>query len=186
MLIKGVPLATKSRSLRVRPDLDFSSITAQGKPTFVTIGAISGYSLPIYNNDDQEVFGKMFVPGRWNGSSDITVYLRTCLAAAEDVGDKFKFQLSWNTQPSTGILPSSTVNVEVQQAVSTGRAAQYDIYDLEYTLVYNHESLLAPVVPRSIVAFRIRRVASDSPAISGQVILLEGWAKYVIDKAYTE
>ncbi len=45
MLIKGVPLATKSRSLRVRPDLDFSSITAQGKPTFVTIGAISGYSL---------------------------------------------------------------------------------------------------------------------------------------------
>ncbi len=78
------------------------------------------------------------------------------------------------------------MNVEVQQAVSTGRAAQYDIYDLEYTLVYNHESLLAPVVPRSIVAFRIRRVASDSPAISGQVILLEGWAKYVIDKAYTE
>lgn len=159
---------------------------AMTKPTSVERGAFHGWSFPVFNNDDQEVFGKMFVPGRWNGSSDITVYLRTCLAAAEDVGDKFKFQLSWNTQPSTGILPSSTVNVEVQQAVSTGRAAQYDIYDLEYTLVYNHESLLAPVVPRSIVAFRIRRVASDSPAISGQVILLEGWAKYVIDKAYTE
>jgi len=69
MLIKGVPLATKSRSLRVRPDLDFSSITAQGKPTFVTIGAISGYSLPIYNNDNEELFFRFSIPRRWDGAS---------------------------------------------------------------------------------------------------------------------
>ncbi|MDD5220913.1 MAG: hypothetical protein PHV11_10125, partial [Candidatus Bipolaricaulis sp.] len=53
--------------LEFRPDLDYTTITAQGKPTWVTRGVFGGYSLPIYAADNEELFFELCVPDRWVG-----------------------------------------------------------------------------------------------------------------------
>ena len=64
MLIKGVPLATKSRSLRERPALVAGRVGGVNKPTPVTLGAFAGYSLPIFASDDEARFFRNSVPRR--------------------------------------------------------------------------------------------------------------------------
>lgn len=124
-----------SMRLTMRPALVAGRIGAQNKPTPVVVGAHAGYSFPIFNSDDEEIFFREYVAGRWDGLSDITVSVICCLAAAEDVGDYFKFQLSWETKATgSGVISTSTTDVLVEQAVLADRAAQYSIYKLEFTI----------------------------------------------------
>jgi len=51
--------------LEFRPDLDFSTVRANGKPTHVSRGEFEGFSLPVFSADDEELFFDMCVPGRW-------------------------------------------------------------------------------------------------------------------------
>jgi len=51
--------------LEFRPDIDFTTIRAQGKPTWVTRGIFGGFSLPIYAADNEELFFDMCIPNRW-------------------------------------------------------------------------------------------------------------------------
>jgi len=51
-------------ALAQRPSLNYTSIVAQGKPTQVFCGAHSGFSLPIYNNDNEELFMSIKTPRR--------------------------------------------------------------------------------------------------------------------------
>jgi len=87
MLIKGVPLASKPRTLVERIRFHEGRIAAQTKPTSVERGAFHIWSFPVWSSDDEELFGKMLVPGRWDGISNMTVYLKHVLMGAEDVGD---------------------------------------------------------------------------------------------------
>lgn len=185
MIIKGVPLATKKRSLVERIRFHEGRAGAQTKPSPVEQGAFFGWSFPVYNSDDEELFGKMLVPGRWDGTTNITVTLKYYLAAGEDVGDKFKFQFSWNVMPESGVLPSAVLDVEQETVVATSRNAQYSVYEDTFTLDVDNGSLFAAVTSRDTIGFRVRRIASGSPAVSGEIVLIEGWAIYTIDKAYT-
>jgi len=65
--------------LEFRPSLDFSSVRANGKPTWVTRGLFGGFSLPVFSADDEELYFEMCTPGRWAGTA--WTYL-------QDVGDE--------------------------------------------------------------------------------------------------
>lgn len=62
-------------TFELRPDINYAKVSALGKPTAVVRGATAGMSLPIYNNDDEELFFQMHVPYRWDGISDIEGHL---------------------------------------------------------------------------------------------------------------
>lgn len=174
---------TYKKKLTMRPSLNAGKIAGAGKPTAVAIGAHSGYSLPVYNNDNEELFFRDYVPGRWDGASDITVSAICCLAAAEDVGDKFKLQLSWaNKETASGAISASTTDVTAEQAVATGRSAQYSIYKLEFTIDWDLPA--TDVAASDHLAFRLYRIASASPAISDEVIILDVIVTYTVDKVF--
>ena len=182
MIIKGVPLASKKRSLRVRPDLDFSPITAQGKPTFVTIGAISGYSLPIYNNDNEELFFRFSIPRRWDGASDLTMFVLTALASSEDSGNYMALRASWARAKSGSVLSSGVVDSTVSMTVMPGMGTQYTCYEFELPIDY--DAVSPQLAANNLLHIRLRRVSAGSPPLNGELIVVGVDIQLTIDKAY--
>jgi hypothetical protein len=176
-------VGTAKRTLTMRPSLVAGKQAGSGKPTPVAVGSHAGYSMPIYNTDDEELFFMEYVAGRWDGASNITVSVICCLAAAEDVGDKFKLQLSWeNKAPTSGVISTSTIDVETETTVATGRAAQYSIYKVEFAIAYATPN--PDVAAGDHIGFRLRRIDAADPDITGEVIVLDCLITYTVDKVF--
>ena len=123
--------------LTLRPQLYAGRVGGVTKPTFVVLGAYAGYSFPIYASDDEELFFRESIPGRWDGASNINAYAVVMLSAAEDVGDKFQFRLSWASHVTgSGALASAVTDVRTSQTVAAGCSAQYSVYLLTFAVDY--------------------------------------------------
>ncbi|GAI62989.1 unnamed protein product, partial [marine sediment metagenome] len=63
-----------ARKWRVlRPELQQEEIRKVLKPDGVYIGVYYGYSLPVYANDNEELFFKQRIPYRWDGVSNFEI-----------------------------------------------------------------------------------------------------------------
>ena len=169
--------------LAVRPDLDYTTITAQGKPTQVVVGVFHGFSMPIYNNDNEELFFNLNVPGRWDEASDIIVHLLVALSGAEDIGDYLKFQLSWEHLTEEEIIPVTSHDVEVEQAVLAGRVAQYSTYELQFTLDYDIDDP-DNVADHDELAMRLRRIDATNPDVTNEIIVLDYHVEFQVNKMF--
>lgn len=171
------------RSLTLRPQLYSGRSGGVSKPTFVTLGAYGGYSFPVFASDDEELFFREHIPGRWDGASNITAYIVCYLSAAEDVGDNFKFQVSWaNHVNSSGQLSNSTTDVVAEQAVLAGRSAQYSIYTLSFAIDWD---IVDPdVVAGDHFGGRIRRLNATDPDVSNEIVVVDFYMSYTVDKVF--
>ncbi len=178
---------TAKRLLTIRPDFDFSKITALGKPTLVARGAYTGFSLPIYNNDDQELFMAVNVPGRWDGISDVEVHLLVSLAAAETANDDFNLQLSWqSTAPGSGttsvLLENTTHDVDVETNIPDERKAQWNIYQVDFTIDYDVDD--PHILHHDLLGLRLRRIAVAGVEATGDIIVHDIHVDFVTDKMF--
>ena len=187
LLISGAGVVmlegTAKRWLAVRPDLDFTTITAQGKPTQVVIGVFHGYSMPIYNNDNEEMFFNLNVPGRWDEASDIIVHLLVALSGAEDVNDNFNFQLSWEHLTEGDVVPATSHDVEVEQAVLAARNAQHSTYELQFTLDYDVDDP-DDVADHDDLSVRLRRIDATNPDVTNEIIVLDYHVEFQVNKMF--
>lgn len=187
MFFYGIALSAYNPfgTLLVRPDFDSSSTIGSGKPTQVTIGANNGFSLPIYNNDNEELFTQAVVPCRWDGKSNIVCEVIFALAGAEDVGDKFQLQLGWDSvEKSSDTLATVTQDVTYNGAVVTGRTAQYSVYTATFTI--NYTAIAGkPIVCRNLLDYRIRRIAAPATQISGELIVISSTLRFTVDKMFS-
>ena len=162
--------------IEFRPDLDFESVRALGKPTWVTRGPFGGFSLPLYAAGE-ELFLDMCIPDRWDGVSDIWVQLDVWLDTAQDAADDaFRLQVSYNSVTSgADIIPGTFNDVEVE--ITTGVVVQYQTY-------------LVPLdIPAGIMegddllAFRLRRVSVvTGNEIAGELVIAHFGLVYRCDK----
>ena len=168
-----IPSATISpnRSLVMRPDLDITTIVGQGKPTQVKIGIFNGFSMPVYNNDNEELFFDLCVPFRYSEDADITTCIGAILSGGEDVGDKFNFQLSWEHQKIGEVIPVTTNDVEVETTVATDRNAQYDLYKVEFTINYDIDGIGSEIAAEDLLTFRLRRIAASANEVANEIIV---------------
>jgi hypothetical protein len=174
---------TAKRHLTMRPAFTAGRIAGLAKPTAVALGAFSGYSMPVFASDDEELFWRMCVPGRWDGASDIEYGIQVALAGAEDVGDKFQFQLSWASKaPGSGVISTSTTDVPVEQTVLVSRSAQYSIYELTFTIDWDLPA--TDVAASDILVGRLRRIAASSLETAGEIIVLDHCIKFQVDKMF--
>lgn len=168
-----------------RPKVDIVHQVSHAVPDEVQRGVFFGYSMPVYNSDDEELFFKSYVPYRYDGESDPSFHIFCYLAGGEDVGDYFKFQLSWEGSAHSEIIVSnSTHDTTVEQAVLTGRNAQYSLYDLVFTLDHDIGGAGSELAGGSILGARLRRVDATNPDVDNEIVVVDWKIKYRINKLY--
>ena len=171
--------------LTMRPAIVAGRVGATTKPTPVDIGAHSGYSMPVYNSDQEELFFRDYVPGRWDGATDpiVTIIWALANAGGEDVNDNVKWQLSWENVPPGGVFSATTHdNTALDIPITTGHSAQYSEYRTDFTI---DVSLPTPdVAPGDHIGFRLRRIDATDPDITGECIVYDVLIKYKVDKVF--
>jgi len=160
-------LTDSARYLTRTFPIDVVRIIAAGKPTRVTRGLFMGFSLPIYNNDNEELFSCICVPMRWDEASDFTVYVGGWLDTA-NTDKKFKLQVSWEHWTAGDVIPATSHDVEVE--TETGTAVQYKSFKIPFTLDYDVNSPDSVEVGDAL-AVRIRRIAASADEISGEFVV---------------
>lgn len=169
--------------LTMRPTLIGGRVGANSKPTAVVVGAHAGYSLPIFNADAEDLFFRDYIPGRWDGASDITCTVICCLVATQTggVAKYFKLQLSWENQPSGGAITAGTHDLtnNVECAINE---AQYTLHYPTFTIPYNSYS--PNIAASDHLGLRLMRIAADGTAIADEVIVLDVLLTYQVNKIY--
>ena len=166
-------------TLELRPDLDFAKVSALGKPAHVVRGIVWGLSLPIYSNDDEELFFEIHVPYRWEGNSDLEAHIHGYLDTA-NTDKNFKLQLSWEHFDSSAVVPDTSNNVEVQTA--TGTAPQYKGFPVEFTIDYDIDGVGDEIAAGERLEFRLRRIAATENEIVGNVVITHFGLVFIRDK----
>lgn len=140
------------------------------KPTFVTYGGVvTGYSLPVYDSDNEELFFMECVPNRWNRASNPRIHVHCYLPSANS-GKNFNLSIDWShfDPDSNDIIPSTTHTI-YNQTATTG-SDTYTSYEMEFAIDYDIDT------PNLITAdddihFRIYRTDATENEISGEVVI---------------
>ncbi len=150
--------------IELRPDLDYDRILGNLKPTRVVRGIFEGWSLPVFNEDDEELYFSICIPNRWDEASNIFVRIDCYLDTAND-GKKFGLQVAYSDYTPGTAVPDTSTNVNVQ--TSTGTAAQYQSFEADFTIPYGS------MVGASQLALRLRRIDADpiGDEIAGEVVI---------------
>lgn len=161
--------------------LDYSTVRAQGKPTDVHRGVFDGFSFPVYSADNEEIFYHIGVPEDWDGVSDLTVMFHAYLDTA-DTDKKFQLRLQWENYTSgTDVVPATDNDVDVETNV-TGVVAQYQSFDIDFTIDYDIDGGGNEIVAGDCLGLLLRRIAASADEIAGEVVVTEAHLKYIADK----
>lgn len=153
--------------IELRPDLDFETVRAQGKPTQVSRGVTHGFSLPIYNNDNEELYLATYIPFRWDEASDIIVHIH-CYLDTANVDKRFNIQLSWKNFSDGDIIPATSNDLTTE--TQTGAVAQYKSYYVHFIIDYDIAPA-DPVISSDELHLRIRRLAASADEIAGKIVI---------------
>jgi hypothetical protein len=169
---------TAKRKISVTPEVDYIAQIAQAKPTQVTIGVFHGFSFPIYNNDNEELFYNVRVPYEWDGVSDPEICLTVALSGAEDLGDTFKFRVSWERFSHDDTIPATVHDVDVEQAILTDHTAQYSVYHIHFHIDYDISDVL---LHGDTFSYRLRRITSSGTEVDNEILVFDSVVDFQIN-----
>lgn len=72
--------------MELQPDLDYATLIAQGRPTQVYRGVSSGMSLPVWNNNYEELYASLDIPREWDGETNPLVHIH-CYVPEANIGE---------------------------------------------------------------------------------------------------
>jgi len=170
--------------LAMRPAFVAGRIGGLVKPTPVALGVFAGYSCPIFNNDDEELFWRLHVPGRWDGKSDIDYHIVACLAEAQSAGNQFNFQVSWGHSDNTtaSINTAAVQNLVTGATCMAGHIAKYSVFKLDYMIDWDVDT--PDITTSDTLVARVRRTATGGTGLTDEVIILDHWLNFHVDKMY--
>lgn len=163
-------------TMELRPDLDMTTIAGQSfVPDNVFRGVIQGYSLPVWDANDEQLFLEMHVPYRWDGTSDIIIDIECYLAVAE-TDAFFRMEIGYYTfTPGVDVVADTINLVDTNTATGTS-AAQYQSYEVIITIP------AAGIVTGDMMGLRLRRVAATGQECSGEIVVTHTGLVFVRDK----
>ena len=143
--------------LEFRPDLDETGIVKNNfTPTNAYVGIYHGYSLPIWNSDNETLYFLMCVPERWDGESDIIFHIGSALANANESGNGYVLEVAWEkATPNAEVLPVTNYTEYISRTVYSNN--QYEFYQDWTSFNYDIEPD-DPIEADDLLALRIRRV----------------------------
>lgn len=150
--------------IELRPELDASTIRGQiGIPAIVTQGIFQGFTLPVFGDDNQELFGTICTPGRWDGESDFLIHVYCWLTDANNA-KKFRLQISWEHYAPGDLVPATTAEDLIVET-TTGDVAAFQTYEVVFNATYG------ALVADDIIAVRLYRIAATGNEIAGNVVI---------------
>lgn len=159
--------------LEFRPDLNETRIRGNaGIPTDATVGIHTGYSLPIWAANNEELYFVHCVPDRWDNESDILIHIDSALANANESGNSYKLQVEWiQATPNEDEVPiAGWTTLTITRAIYSND--QYDLCQDWFVLDYD----IAPadiVEADDLIALRVRRIsATPADELDGELIIL--------------
>lgn len=165
-------LLTTGDVLEIQIDMDYSTIRAQGKPTDVHRGIFNGFSLPIYASDNEEIFLKVHIPHDWDETSDFTVKVYGYIDTANDTKN-FNLKLQWeNVTPGTDAYPATDNDVDMETATGAS-AAQYQSYEISFTVDYDIDGGGNELVRGDIMGLLLQRIAASANEIAGEFVVTD-------------
>lgn len=164
------------------PRIDFSRILGTAKPTRVAQGVVTGFSFPVFNSDDEEIFLICDVPNWYNGSSDVTVHIHVYLDTA-NTSKNFNLEVAWEHYTvGTDTVPATSNSVTTETA--TGTASQYQSFEVEFTIDYDIDTP-DNLTSEDEIALRIRRLAASGNEIAGEIVITQIGCVFQKDKLGT-
>ena len=159
------------------PFLDENSANLANKPTLITRGVWSGYSLPEYVVGEELLF-RMRVPHLWDGSTNPYFVAISSISATEGVGDKYKFQFEWQSEDILHVIPDTiaeTLTDEVTVADGTAFYAEIISFELD----------AATLIAGQCIQSRLRRIAASSSSVTNEIIIWHWDTRWKLDKVAT-
>ena len=160
------------------PFLDENSANVANKPTLVTRGLFGGYSLPEYAAGEELLF-RMRIPHSWDGSTNPWFVAITSISGAEDIGDKYKFQLEWQSEDILHVIPDTTAETltdEITVADGTAYYAEIIAFEMNASSMVAGENL----------QMRLRRITSAAPAVTNEIIVWHWDSRWKINRHGTD
>lgn len=145
------------------PFLDENTSNIANKPSLVTRGVFGGYSLPEYALNEELLF-RMRIPHRWDGVTNPYFVAITSISGVEDVGDKYKMQLEWQSEDILHVIPDTiqeTLTDEVTVSDGSAFYAEIIAFELDATTMLKGQNL----------QMRLRRVAASASSVSNEIII---------------
>lgn len=181
---------TGQGSLKIRPTMVLTEAGRANVPTEVIRGANVGYSFAVWAAappplPDEELYTRVYVPNRWNGTDDPQVGILVSTSGAEDVGDKFKFQLSWCTTAQgsgTDTVGTTTSDTTSEITIKTGGTAAYSAYDMWFTL--DADDANNPIVKGCMLQYRLRRVTATDHEVTAEPVCWDWVTHWRVNKMY--
>ena len=145
-------------------EFDHSTIQALGKPTKITRGVHEGFSLPVYNSDDEELFACTCIPADWDGVGNIDFKIGCWLDTA-NTDKKFQLRLSIACVDNGDIVGDTSADYDAE--TETGTASQYQFFLVTDTF----NAVSAGCSAGDALGIRLRRIAATATEATGEVVV---------------
>ena len=156
-------------TFETRLDIDVTTQIAQAKPTIVYRGIVRGFSLPVYNTDNEELFAGQDVPFRWDGVSNPTVHVH-CYCPSANTAKKFQLRASWEHYGvDNGAVPDTSNDVDIETI--TGTDAVNHPYEISIPIDYDIDGVGNELCAGDAISLRIHRIAASADEIAGEVVI---------------
>jgi len=161
--------------MEIQPDLDYATVRASGKPTQVYRGVSSGFSLPIYNNDNEELFVSLDVPREWDGITDPIAHIHCYIPGGGNEGNLFNLELAWDSfTPADNDRIDSTPNIAATETTCVSNI-QYKSYTADFVINYDAEGAGETLTTCDQMDMRLRRTDATNKEVSGEVVINAHW-----------
>lgn len=147
------------------PFLDENYSNTLAKPTQITRGLWKGYSLPVWadpSNVYEELSFKMRVPHTWDGVTNPWFVAITSILGAEDIDDKYKFQMEWQSEDIGHVIPDTTQEIitdEVTIVDGTAYYAEIIVFEADATTIIAGQN----------IQWRLRRIAASASEVTNEI-----------------
>ena len=106
------------------------------------------------------------------------------LGGAEDVGDYFKFRLSWESTHAGEVVPATSHAVDVEQIVLVGRNAAHDQYELMFVIDWDADGVGNEIRNHDLLGATLYRVDATNPDVTNEINVLDYHLHYPVNKMF--
>ena len=164
------------------PFLDENYANVKGVPTAGERGIFKYYSFPIWEtpaNQYEELSFRMRVPHSWDGLTCPWFVAITAPTAAEDIGDKYQFQMEWQSGDIGSIIPDTVQETLTSEVTLINTDAFYG-----YIIAFEVDC--TTMVRGQNVQWRLRRIAASTNEVTAEPAVLHWDTRWYINRLGTQ